>query len=292
MNTGKLGAWFFTDTLTAVQAADFARQVEAWGYGALWIPEAGGRNSLVHSAWLLSQTQRLVIATGIANIYARDAQATVAARQALDEQSGGRFLLGLGVSHAPLVERLRGHRYERPWSAMRDYLEKMERASYQAPPPSQSGELVLAALGPRMLELSRDKTDGAHPYNVTPAHTAEARRILGPNKRLYVEHKVMLETDPQRARGVARQVLDLYLKLPNYRNNWFRLGFSEEEVDRCADRFLDAMVAWGDIEAIADQVRAHWEAGADHVCVQPLSSRDPRQPDLKVLEQLAQRLLG
>jgi probable F420-dependent oxidoreductase len=149
----------------------------------------------------------------------------------------------------------------------------------------------LAALGPKMLELSRDKTDGAHPYNVTPAHTAEARRILGPDKRLCVEHKVMLESDPQRARSVARQVLDLYLKLPNYRNNWYRLGFSAEEIDGCADRFLDAMVAWGDIEAIADQVRAHWDAGADHVCVQPLSSKDPRQPDLAVLEQLAAKLL-
>jgi probable F420-dependent oxidoreductase len=287
MDIKKLGVWFFTEAMTAVQAAAFAQQVEGWGYGALWVPEARGRNSLVHSAWLLSQTERLVIATGIANIFARDAQATVGARKALDEQSGGRFLLGLGVSHAPLVERLRGHNYNRPLAFMREYLGKMEQAVYDAVPPRQQGELVLAALGPKMLELSRDMTDGAHPYNVTPEHTAEARSILGPNKRLYVEQKVMLESDPAVARGAARELLRMYIGLPNYRNNWLRLGFTDEEIDSSADRFLDAMVAWGDEAAIAARIQAHLDAGADHVCLQPVNAKDPGQPETNVLAAMA-----
>jgi probable F420-dependent oxidoreductase len=287
MQIKKLGVWFFTEGLTAVEAARFARRVEQLGYGALWIPEARGRNSLVHSSWLLCQTETLVVATGIANVFARDAQAAAGARHALDEQSGGRFLLGLGVSHAPLVERLRGHSYRQPLAYMREYLQKMEQAVYDAPMPEKRGELVLAALGPKMLELSRDAADGAHPYNVTPEHTAEARRILGPGKRLYVEQKVMLETDPGRARAAAREVLRMYTGLPNYRNNWLRLGFSEAEIDGSADRFLDAMVAWGDEDAIAARIRAHWEAGADHVCLQPVGGEHAGQPEMRVLEALA-----
>lgn len=287
MNIGKLGVWYFTDVLSATDAAEFARTVESLGYGALWYPEAGGRNSMAHGSWLLSQTTKLVVATGIANIYARDAQATQAAWQALDEQSDGRFLLGLGVSHAPLVESLRGHNYTKPLTFMREYLEKMEQATYQAPAPTQRGELVLAALGPKMLELSGQKTDGAHPYNVTPEHTARARKILGPDKKLYVEQKVCLEIDPERARAVARSILSMYLPLPNYRNAWFGMGFTEADVDGTSDRFLDAMVAWGEESAIADKIQAHLEAGADHVCIQPLGAEN--RPEMKVLEAMAKR---
>lgn len=289
MNIGKLGVWYFTDVLTATEAATFARTVESLGYGALWYPEAVGRNSLAHGSWLLSQTSKLVIATGIANIYGRDAQSMQAARKTLDEQSGGRFLLGLGVSHAPLVEALRGHNYTKPLTFMREYLEKMEQATYQAPVPAESGELVLAALGPKMLELARDKTDGGHPYNVTPEHTAKARQILGPNKKLYVEQKVYLQTDPEKARAVARATLAMYLPLPNYRNAWFGMGFSEAEVDGTSERFLDAMVAWGDESAIAERIQAHLDAGADHVCIQPLGAEN--KPEMKVIEAMAQRFL-
>lgn len=289
MDIKKLGAWFFTEGLTAREAADFARQLEGWGYGALWIPEARGRNSFVHAAWLLSQTSRLVVATGIANIYARDPQATTAARFTLNEQSGGRFLLGLGVSHAPLVETLRGHDYKKPLSYMRGYLEKMGAAVYDAPMPAQKGEVILAALGPKMLELSGTHADGAHPYNVTPEHTAKAREILGPDKKLYVEQKVMLETDPAKARAAAKQLLAMYLPLPNYRNAWLTLGFTEAEIDGCADRFLDAMVAWGDEDAVAARIQAHWDAGADHVCLQPVGGALPHQPELSVLEAMAKR---
>lgn len=289
MDIKKLGVWFFTEGLSAREAAEFARQVEGWGYGALWIPEARGRDALVHSSWLLSQTSRLVVATGIANIYARDPQATVSARNTLNEQSNGRFLLGLGVSHAPLVETLRGHDYKKPLSYMRGYLEKMEAAVYDAPMPAQKGQVVLAALGPKMLALSGTHADGAHPYNVTPEHTAKAREILGPEKKLYVEQKVMLETDASKARAAARQMLSMYVKLPNYRNNWLNLGFSDSEIDTMSDRFLDAMVAWGDEDAVAARIEAHWDAGADHVCLQPLGGVLPHQPELSVLEAMAKR---
>ena len=289
MNIGKLGVWFFTDVMTAADAATFAQTVESLGYGALWYPEAVGRNSIAHGSWLLSQTSKLVIATGIANIYGRDAQSMHAARQTLDEQSGGRFLLGLGVSHAPLVESLRGHNYNKPLTFMREYLEKMGLATYQAPAPATSGELVLAALGPKMLELSRDKTDGAHPYNVTPEHTAKAREILGPNKKLYVEQKVCLETDAEKARAVVRATLDTYLKLPNYRNAWFAMGFTEAEVDGASDRLMDAMVAWGDEDAVAARIQAHLDAGADHVCIQPLGAENG--PEMNVVKAMAKRFL-
>ena len=280
MNIGKLGVFFFTDSLTAPQSADLARRVEALGYGALWYPEALGRNSLVQAAWLLANTKSLVVASGIANIYARDAQATHAGRLALNEMSDNRFLLGLGVSHPPLVEGLRGHAYGKPLQNMRAYLERMAAATYQAPPPGGSSEVVLAALGPKMLELAGELCDGAHPYNVTPEHTARARKILGPTKRLYVEQKVMLETDPVKAREAARQSLGFYLGLENYRKNWFTLGFTEEDLAGPSDRFLDAMVAWGDAATLRSRLEDHYQAGADHVCIQPVG-------DLAVLEALA-----
>lgn len=272
MDIGKLGVFLFTDSLTAAQAAELADRIEKWGYGALWFPEAVGRNSVAHASWLLASTRRLVVASGIANIYARDAQAAAAARLTLNEQSGNRYLMGLGVSHAPLVEGLRGHHYGKPIQAMRSYLEKMRQATYRAPAPAGESELVLAALGPRMLELAAELTDGAHPYNVTPEHTAMARKILGPGKRLYVEHKVVLETDPVKAREIGRQGLAFYKDLPNYRNNWLRLGFTEDDCAGPSDRLVDAVVAWGDEARIRARIQEHYQAGADHVCIQPLAA--------------------
>lgn len=268
MTIGKLGVFHFLDSLSAAQAARLAQNLEQWGYSALWYPEALGRNSMVTAAWLLSQTQRLVVASGIANIYARDAQAAASARMALNELSGGRFVLGLGVSHAPLVEAMRGHSYGRPLETMRQYLEKMSQASYQAPLPADPGKVVIAALGPKMLELAATHSDGAHPYNVTPEHTRRARQILGPEKGLYVEQKVCLDTDPTRAREKARGALDFYLSLPNYRNNWHSLGFTDEDFSGPSDRFLDAMVAWGDVSSLRQRIDQHYRAGADHVCIQ------------------------
>jgi probable F420-dependent oxidoreductase len=257
--------------MTSAECAALAQRVEAWGYGTLWQPEAVGRNVLVYSAWLLANTKRLTVATSIANIYARDAQAMYAAQQGLAEQSGDRFLLGIGVSHRPLVEAARGHAYGKPIETMRAYLQAMARATYQAPPPPARPLTVVGALRPRMVELSGELADGAHPYNVNPEHTADARRRLGPGKLLCVEQKVMLETDPAKARAAARQALGVYTALPNYLENWRNLGFDEGDWSgQVSDRLVDAMVAWGDEDAIAARIQAHWDAGADHVCINPL----------------------
>lgn len=271
MKIGKLGVWASTEAMTAGEAAAFAKRVEAWGYGALWLPEAVGRNVLVHSSWLLSNTTSLVIATGIANIYARDAAAMAAAQLTLAEQSGGRFLLGVGVSHAPLVEGVRGHVYEKPIGKMRGYLEDMAKAHYIAPRPTEKPPTVVAALGPKMMALTAELTDGAHPYNVTPEHTAEARAALGPDKLLCPEQMVLLETDPAAARAAGRKTLAIYMGLPNYRNNLMRFGFGTDDFENGgSDRLIDAMVAWGDEDAIRRRIQAHWDAGADHVCIQSI----------------------
>ncbi|HJZ31950.1 MAG TPA: TIGR03620 family F420-dependent LLM class oxidoreductase, partial [Hyphomicrobiaceae bacterium] len=251
MKLGKLGVWASLDGMTAAAALAFAQRVEQRGYTALWTPESRGRNVLVNAAWLLAGTTRLIVATGIANIYARDAVAMANAQRGLNEQSGNRFLLGLGVSHRPLVSDMRGHSYGRPVPTMRSYLNAMRAAPYQAPPPSQPPTTVLAALGPKMLALSAEITDGAHPYCVTPEHTVAARQILGANKLLCPELMVLLETDPSAARAAARTALSPYIQLENYANNWRRLGFSDEDLaGGGSDRFVDANVAWGDEGAI------------------------------------------
>src|SRR5581483_9971340 len=271
MDLGKLGVWAGLDGMTAADALAFAQRTERRGFKVLWTPESRGRNVLVNAAWLLSGTQSLVIATGIANIYARDAVAMANAQRGLNEQSGNRFLLGLGVSHRPLVSDLRGHAYGRPVATMRAYLEAMRAAPYQAPMPSERPRTVLAALGPKMLALAGEMTDGAHPYCVTPEHTAEARRILGPGKLLCPEVMVLLETDPAKARAAARTALASYIALENYANNWRRLGFTDDDLaGGGSDRFVDANIAWGDEEAIRRRLQLFWDAGADHVCIQTI----------------------
>lgn len=286
MTLEKLGVWAQTDTFTAAEAAAFAKRVEGWGYGAWWYSEATGREAFSVAAWLLANTSRLILASGIANIYARDAFAAAAAQKGLNEQSTGRFVLGLGVSHIPLVEGLRNLKYGKPVATMRSYLEAMAASTYSAPPPSSMPGIILAALGPKMLELSRDLADGAHPYNVPPEHTQLAREILGPGKHLYVEQAAVLETDPGKARTAARRFLAVYLGLPNYVENWKRLGFSDADVaGGGSDRLIDSVVVWGDEKAIRARIEAHWQAGADHVCVQALSQT--ALPDQRLLELLA-----
>ena len=288
MQLGRLGVWQFTDGMTAAEAAAFAKRVEDWGYSALWIPEATGRDAIAHAAWLLASTRKLIIATGIANIYARDARASLSAQNTLAEQSGGRFLLGLGVSHAPLVEGVRGHAYRPPVATMKAYLEAMKSAApYSAVPPADAPPTVIAALGPKMLELAKTHSNGAHPYLVTPGHTAQARKILGPSPMLCVEQKVLRESDPARARGVARNAIGFYLALPNYRNNLLRLGFSAAEIDEKSDRLTDALVAWGDAKTIRSRIDAHFAAGASHVCIQAIPPDGGRVADEALLAELA-----
>ena len=288
MKLKKLGVWSATDGLSAAAAASFAKRVEAWGYGALWIPEAIGREVFSASAWLLANTSRLIVASGIANIYARDSLSSAAAQKGLNEQSGDRFLLGLGVSHIPLVQDLRQHEYGKPVATMRAYLQGMANAPYKSAPPAAPPKTVLAALGPRMVELSAELADGAHPYNVTPEHTGQARTILGAGKLLCVEQGAILETDPGQARALARQFLTLYLGLPNYVNNWRRLGFSDTDfASGGSDRLIDAVIVWGDERAIRARIEEHWQAGADHVCVQAIGAAG--STDERLLELLAPR---
>ena len=287
MQLGKLGVWAQMDGLSAAEGAEFARKVEGWGYSALWLPESRGRNVLVHSSWLLANTKSLIVAPGIANIYARDPMAMANGQRALAEQSGGRFLLGIGVSHAPMVTGLRGHEYGKPVATMRSYLQGMQLAPYLAPDPPEKPPTILAALGPRMLALSAELADGAHPYNVPPEHTAEARRIMGSGKLLCPEVWVLLESEPAKARSAARQALAPYMQLDNYANNWRRLGFGDDLLGGGSDRFVDANVAWGDEGAIRKRIQEHCDAGADHVCIQTINPDGSRRPDEKLLAMLA-----
>lgn len=290
MKLGPLGVWQSTDGMAAAEAAAFARRLEDWGYAAWWVPEARGRNPFALAGFLLASTTRLVIATGIANIYARDAQATRAAQLGLAEQSGGRFLLGLGVSHVPIVEGLRGHAYGKPVATMRAYLEGLGKAGYAAPMPAEPPPTLIAALGPKMLELAAQKADGAHPFLVTPAHTAKARAALGPGKLLCPEQKVLLETDAAAARKTARAALARYLALDNYRRNLLSLGFDAGELENGgSDRLVDALVAWGDVAAIRARIDEYFRAGADHVCIQALKAQGDMAvgPDEKLLAELA-----
>jgi len=287
MELGKLGVWIGMDGMSAAAAAAFAKRVEERGYGALWIPEGRGRNALVFASWLLGNTERLVVATGIANIYARDPVAMAGGQRALAELSRGRFLLGVGVSHRPSVEG-RGHAYGKPVTTMRAYLQAMGAAPYGAPQPVERPLTVVAALGPRMLALSAELADGAHPYNTAPEHTAKARSILGHGKLLCPEVWVLLETDAAKARAAARQALSRYMQLENYVNGWRHQGFDENELaGGGSDRFVDAMVAWGDEKAIRGRIQEHWDAGADHVCIQPINPEGAREVDERVLHLLA-----
>ena len=291
MKLGKLGVWFFTDRLTAPDAADAARRMEALGYSALWIPETVGRDPFAHAAWLLANTDRLVVATGIANIYHREPGVAKQAQRTLAEQSGGRFLLGLGVSHRPLVEGLRGLDYGPPVATMRTYLSRLAAAPFAGVEPSETPPLVIAALGPRMLELARDAADGAHPYFTSPAHTRSARRILGPDKWLCVEQKVVLEKDAATARALARAAAKTYQGLPNYRNNWLRMGLTAADIDgEGSDAFVDTTFAWGDAASIRERIDAHLDAGASHVCIQPIHAQGRfGVVDWEALEALADR---
>lgn len=276
------GVWQFTDGVSSGEARDMAQRIESLGYSALWIPEAVGRHAFVNAANLLTATDELIIATGIAGIHNRPAWTTKMGATELDELSHGRFILGLGVSHAPMVG-MRGLDVGKPLSGMRTYLDTMDEAL--AMTPGEMPPVVLAALGPKMLGLAATRTAGAHPYWTTPDHTAQAREIMGPDAWLCVEQKAVLTTDREVAYARAADQLGMYITLPNYRNNWMRLGFSEAEIDGLEPRFVDAVVAWGDEDAIATRLQQHRDAGASHVCIQAVDpGGDRARPDWNLLE--------
>jgi len=285
---GPLGVWTFTDVFTMEQSCDFVQKLENWGYSALWIPEAVGRDPFSFIAYVAARTSKLVFATGIANIYARDPMTMTAIRNTLGDIAPGRFVMGLGVSHAHLVTGLRGHEYKKPVTTMRRYLEAMEKAVYMAQEPVEKPPIVLAALRRNMLQLSAQSTRGAHPYFVPPEHTHRARELMGHDAWLCPEQKVLLEKDPAKARAIARKHMKIYLELPNYRNNLLELGFAGDELENGgSDRLVDAIVAWGDEAAIRNRIQEHWDAGASHVCIQPYRPDGELGPDLNLLERLA-----
>lgn len=289
MDIGKLGLWFFLDTLSSSDGAAFVQTIEGLGYRAFWLPEAVGREPFAHIGFLLARSERITLATGIANVWARDPMTMAAGAKTLAESSGGRFLLGVGVSHAPLVEGLRGHAYRKPLEFMRTYLDAMQRAPFLAVAPAEPPPTVVGAIRPRMLALAGEKTHGSHTYLVPPEHTARARGILGPDKWLCVAQAVLLERDAGRARAAARQYLQTYVPaLPNYTNNLRDLGYGDDDFrDGCSDRLVDDLVAWGDEEIIARRFRAHLDAGASHVCFLPLRTDGVPQADLRAVEAFA-----
>jgi len=273
---GRVGAWTFDiERLTAAQAREYVRELEGLGVPALWIPESlGSKEIFAHVGLLLAASQRLVIASGIANIWARDATAMANGHRTLTEAYPGRFLLGIGVSHAPTV-KLRGGSYEKPVETMRRYVDAMDKAPYTGAAPSEPPGRVLAALGPLMLRLAAECSIGAHPYFVPVEHTTIARKELGVGPLLAVEQAAVLSTDPTIARATARRHTKRYLSLENYANNLRRLGWGGADLaNDGSDRLVDAIVVWGDAQKIRARVETHLANGADHVCVQLL------RPDL------------
>jgi len=271
MDLGRVGLWTFQlDLQPMARAREAVAELEEMGYRTVWIPEAVGREPFANATSLLAATTRLNVATGIASIHARTAMTMQAGWKTVSEAYPDRFLLGLGVSHQPMVERVHGHSYDKPYSTMVQYLDTMDAVPYLAAPPTEPPRRVLAALGPRMLRLSAERALGAHPYFVPVEHTAAARAVLGEGPLLLPEQAVVLEGDPSRAREVARTFMATYLGLPNYTNNLRRLGWGDDDLAGPSDALVDAIVAWGDLDAVVARVQAHLDAGADHVCVQVL----------------------
>jgi probable F420-dependent oxidoreductase len=293
---GRVGIWSFAlQRLAANDAGNAARQLESFGYPVIWIPESlGSKELFAHAGMLLRSTERAAIASGIANIYARDPMAMANGARALGEAYPGRFVLGLGVSHAPSVAT-RGAAYGKPIETMAAYLDAMAAAQYAAPEPDPPVPLVLAALGPRMLELAAARADGAHPYFVPVDHTTIARQRLGPGPCLAVEQTAVLATDATEARAIGRSFARHYLALPNYANNLRRLGWHETDIEGDgSDALIDAVIAWGDASSITKRVREHLAAGADHVCVQlrVASSADPAIEGYRELASAFEELRG
>lgn len=265
--------------------------IEEMGFGTIWIGESITREPFAASALILSATKQVKVATGIANIWVRDATAMMNGARTLAEAWPNRFVLGIGVSHQPLVNA-RGHQYERPLTAMREYLEAMENAPYRPPMPDPPAPILLAALGVKMLQLARERTAGAHPYFVPVEHTLEARGILGDERVLAPEAAVVFARNREGARATGDRYMNTYLNLPNYRQNLVRLGWPHDELEAPgSDRIFDAVVAWGDDHEIARKVRLHHDAGADHVAVQVLTPK-PQPAPLDDLRRLAPLILN
>jgi len=274
---GRIGVWTFALDLQPMRKAqEAAQELEQLGYGCIWVPEAVGREPFASCALLLSGTSCIGVATGIASMYARSAITMQAGWRTLTEAFGERFTLGVGASHEHMATKLHKSDYEKPYSTMVAYLDQMDKGLYAAAAPASTPRRVLAALGPRMLALSAERGLGAHPYFVPPEHTHMARGVLGDQPLLAPEQAVLLETDPTKAREVARKFMATYIRLPNYANNLRRLGYTDDDIGDAtrppSDRMVDAIVAWGTIDDAVARVQAHFDAGASHVSIQALDA--------------------
>lgn len=288
---GKLGLWTFQlDMQPMREAQKAAARIEELGFRTVWVPEAVGREPFASSSLLLSATENLILATGIASLHARSPMTMQAGWKTVTEAFPDRFLLGIGVSHQPAVEGFHGGTYDKPLSTMKKYLDAMDHGLFFAAQPTTPPARALAALGPKMLQLAAERSLGAHPYFVPVEHTTVAREALGPDALLAPEQAVVFSTDPAEARAVARGFMKTYLGLPNYTNNLKRLGWTDADLagqdGGPTDRLVDAIVAWGTLDDIAARITDHLGRGADHVCVQVLSA-DPTKVTMGEFEQLA-----
>ena len=269
MTLDGIGIWSFDLRYAPPdQVTESARLLDELGYSAVWIPDVGHGDLFAALDLLLDATTSITVATGILNLWMHEPPEVMEWWSGLSDARRSRLLLGLGVSHETMIER-----YEKPLQAMRQYLDQLDDLGL----PTEAR--CLAALGPRMVELAATRSAGAHPYLVTPDQTAQVRRGLGDGRLLAVEQGVVLESDPTEARALARSGLAGYLETPNYQRSWLRQGFTEADfTGQGSDRLVDAMVAWGDVDAIGARVQAHRDAGADHVCLQVFTTRGSGPP--------------
>jgi probable F420-dependent oxidoreductase len=290
MEIGKLGAFCFMDAMPAPESAAFSRRIERMGYKVIWTPEAWGREPFAHGGYVLANTERLIYATGIANVWVRDPAAMASAARTLAELAPDRFILGIGVSHRSLVEDLRGHKYVKPLSYLTDYIPRMKSSLYNAVAPRTEPPLVIASLHPKSLALAAREADGTHTYMCLPPHTTQARAIMGPDKWVCASVVVIMERDAARARARAREHLSFYANQDNYRRILISQGFTAADFENgCSDRLIDAVVAWGSEDKIKERIDAQLAAGANHVCLMPLRCDNAWLPDERAFEAFAPR---
>ncbi len=283
------GVFCFLDGMGGAQTGQFARKVERLGYSSLWFAELFGREVFSHAAYLLSNTEKLIVAAAVAIIQKREPVTAWGAANTLAELFGGRFILGLGVSHREL-QAMRGLTYDKPLSYMRNYLARLKTVEYQAPKPQQPPPVVLGALLPKMMQLALTETQGAHTYFVPPEHTAKIRAVAQPDKWICAAQAVYLESDPAKARAAARKYTSFYLGLRTYSKHLAPLGFGPDDLaNGGSDRLVDAIVAWGSEGKIRERVAAHYKAGATHVCIVPITADGGMIPDERTIEALAPR---
>lgn len=287
LQLGRVGLWAADfDLVPMAVAQEGISRVEEMGFSTVWVPEAVLREAFSSCALLLSATRKMTIATGIASLHARTAQSMQAGWKTLSEAFPDRFLLGIGVSHAPMVQGVHKGTYDKPYSTMVEYLDAMDNGVFISPQPSTPPRRVLAALGPKMLKLAAEKTDGAHPYFTSVEHTAFAREVLGKDSLLAPELSVVLNEDSSTAKDIANKYMSTYTRLPNYANNLKRFGFTDDDITGHSDRLMDAIVPRGSIDVIVARIKEHLDAGADHVCVQVLTGQPGKLP-MKQWEELA-----